>query len=189
MNAPVGPPSIHALRPEAELAPESGIVEVANYGRGRPGLIPLWVGEGDPGTPGLIVDAATRSLAAGETFYTWQRGIPELREALARYIERLYGRPSDPERFFVTIGGMHATQIAVRMVAGSGDEVLVPTPAWPNFAGAITVAGGRPVSVPLRPDARGWHLDLERLPPGGAARAPAPLLQLPPRPHPPAPRP
>jgi aspartate/methionine/tyrosine aminotransferase len=163
MNAPVAPPSIHALRPEAELAPESGIVEVANYGRGRPGLIPLWVGEGDLSTPGFIIDAATRSLAAGETFYTWQRGIPELREALARYIERLYGRPSDPERFFVTIGGMHATQIAVRMVAGTGDEVLIPTPAWPNFGGAITVAGGRPVSVPLRPDARGWHLDLERL--------------------------
>src|SRR4051795_5077403 len=134
MNAPVGPPSIHALRPEAELAPESGIVEVANYGRGRPGLIPLWVGEGDPGTPGLIVDAATRSLAAGETFYTWQRGIPELREALARYHTALFGRPFDPSQFFVTQSGMHALQTCVRMLAGPGDEVIVPTPAWPNFA-------------------------------------------------------
>src|SRR3954465_4357740 len=95
----------HTIREEARGAPRSGIGEVANYGRGRPGLIPLWVGEGDLPTPGFIAEAARRSLAAGETFYTWQRGIPELREALARYIARLYGRPSDPERFFVTIGG------------------------------------------------------------------------------------
>jgi aspartate/methionine/tyrosine aminotransferase len=163
MNAPISMPSVLSIRPEAERAPESGIVEVANYGRGRPGLIPLWVGEGDLATPGFICDAATRALAAGETFYTWQRGIPDLRQALARYHERLYGRPSDPERFFITIGGMHAAQIAVRMVAGAGDEVVIPTPAWPNFAGAITVAGARAVAAPMRCDETGWHLNLERL--------------------------
>jgi aspartate/methionine/tyrosine aminotransferase len=163
MNAPVSMPSVLSLRPEAEHAPESGIVEVANYGRGREGLIPLWVGEGDLSTPSFICEAATRSLAAGETFYTWQRGVPDLRRALARYHERLYGRPSDPERFFITIGGMHATQIAVRMIAGAGDEVVIPTPAWPNFAGAITVAGARAVAAPMTADERGWHLDLERL--------------------------
>ena len=56
-----------------------------NYGRGRDGLIPLWAGEGDLPTPQFIADATNRSLAAGETFYTYQRGIPELRTALARY--------------------------------------------------------------------------------------------------------
>src|SRR5262244_2957556 len=81
-----------ALRREAQNAPESGIVEAMNYGRGRDGMIPLWAGEGDLPTPPFISEAATRSLAAGETFYTWQRGIPELREALARYHSRLYGR-------------------------------------------------------------------------------------------------
>jgi aspartate/methionine/tyrosine aminotransferase len=163
MNAPVAMPSVLALRPEAEHAPESGIVEVANYARGREGLIPLYVGEGDLATPGFICEAAARALAAGETFYTWQRGIPDLRQALARYHERLYGQPSDPERFFVTIGGMHAAQIAVRMVAGTADEVLIPTPAWPNFAGAITVAGARAAPVPMACTEAGWRLDLDRL--------------------------
>jgi aspartate/methionine/tyrosine aminotransferase len=74
-----------ALSSAARSAPESGIVEVANYARGREGLIPLFVGEGDTPTPSFICEAATRALAAGETFYTWQRGIPELRQALARY--------------------------------------------------------------------------------------------------------
>jgi aspartate/methionine/tyrosine aminotransferase len=163
MNAPVPAPPVFELRPEAEHAPNSGIVDVFNFGRGRQGLIPLWVGEGDMTTPSFICEAATRSLAAGETFYTYQRGIPELREALARYHERLYGLPSDPERFFVTSGGMPAAMMAIRMVAGTGDEVLIPTPAWPNFVGAITVAGARPVGVPLEWSERGWSLDLDRL--------------------------
>ena len=129
MNVTMPIPSPLHLRREAEQAPTSGIVDVFNYGRSREGLIPLWVGEGDLPTPSFICDAAARSLAAGETFYTYQRGIPELRQAIARYHERVYGKAADPERFFVTSGGMPAAQIAVRMVAGTGDEVLIPTPA------------------------------------------------------------
>ena len=72
-------PMLSAVRPEALNAPESGIVEVFNYGRTRQGLIPLWAGEGDLPTPSFIADEATRALAAGETFYTYQRGIPALR--------------------------------------------------------------------------------------------------------------
>jgi aspartate/methionine/tyrosine aminotransferase len=154
---------VAALRPEARDAPESGIVEVFNYGRAREGLVPLWVGEGDLPTPDFISDAAVKSLRDGETFYTYQRGIPEMRAALARYHARVYGRPFDAERFFVTGGGMQAIQIAARMVAGTGDEVIVPTPAWPNFAAAIGVGGGRPVEVPMGFGNAGWTLDLDRL--------------------------
>ena len=154
---------LSALRREAREAPESGILEVFNYGRGREGLIPLWAGEGDLPTPGFICEAAAKSLHAGETFYTWQRGIPELRAALARYHARHFGRPFSPERFFVTIGGMQAIQIAIAAVAGRDDEVIVPTPAWPNFAAAAGVAGARPVFVELDFDGVSWQLDLEKL--------------------------
>jgi aspartate/methionine/tyrosine aminotransferase len=163
MNAPVPPPPVFPLRDEAQKAPASGIVEVFAYGRNRKDLIPLWVGEGDMPTPAFICEAATRSLAAGETFYTYQGGIPELREALARYHEGLFGGSFDPARFYVTIGGMQAIQTAVRLTAGTGDEVLIPTPAWPNFTGALTVAGARPVEVPMRSGPQGWALDMARL--------------------------
>lgn len=159
-------PAVADLRAEAFDAPPSGIVDVVNHGRTKPGLIPLWVGEGDLSTPAFITEAATRSLAAGETFYTWQRGIPELREAIARYDARLYGRPGQaptPERFFVTASGMQAVQLAVRMIAGAGDEVLIPTPAWPNIAAAIGVNGARAVDVPMSLGANGVTLDLDRL--------------------------
>ena len=79
------------IEPAMRDAPPSGIVEVFNYGRGRQGLIPLWVGEGDRPTPPFIADAAKASLDRGETFYADQRGIPDLREAIARYMTRVYG--------------------------------------------------------------------------------------------------
>ena len=155
---------VAALRAEARDAPESGIVEVFNYGHGRDGLIPLWVGEGDLATPEFICAAAVKSLADGETFYTYQRGVPELRAALARYHQRVFGRSLPPERFFITGGGgMQAIQIACRLIAGSGDEVLVPSPAWPNMPAAIGIGGARPVAVPMGLGNAGWSLDLDRL--------------------------
>jgi aspartate/methionine/tyrosine aminotransferase len=154
---------VDGLRREARAAPESGIVEAMTYGRGRDGLIPLWAGEGDLPTPAFICEAATRSLAAGETFYTYQRGIPELRAALARYHTTLYGREFAPEEFYVVGSGMQAIQIVTAMVAGAGEEVLIPTPTWPNAAAAAGVVGATPVEAPMSFGNDGWSLDFDRL--------------------------
>ena len=81
-------PLSDTLRIEAVNAPESGIVAVMNHGRRVGGVLPLWAGEGDLPTPDFIRSAAVEAIDAGETFYTWQRGIPELRDALARYHNR-----------------------------------------------------------------------------------------------------
>ncbi len=154
---------LDTLRAEALAAPESGIVAVMNHGRGREGLIPLWAGEGDLPTPAFIADAASRALAAGETFYTWQKGIVELRQALARYYGRHFGRAFDHEEFIVTGSGMHAIQLALDAVAGKGDEVIHLSPAWPNLAAAAGVAGARPVAVPLDYSDNGWSCDVGRI--------------------------
>jgi aspartate/methionine/tyrosine aminotransferase len=163
MPAPEPTALIETLRAQAREAPESGIVEVMNYGRRRGRVLPLWVGEGDMPTPAFIAEAATRALAAGETFYTWQRGIPELREALARYHARLYGREFSPEEFYVVGSGMQAIQIAIKMIAGAGDEIVIPTPAWPNAAAETAILGARPVEVPMRFGNAGWTPDFERI--------------------------
>lgn len=154
---------VDSLRPEARRAPESGIVEVFNAGRNRPDLIPLWVGEGDLPTPAFICDAAKTSLDAGETFYTYQRGIPELRSALADYHQALYGGTFSDEQFFVTGSGMQAMQIAVQCVAGAGDEVIYPSPAWPNLAACVEIMGAKAVPVRMDHGEGGWSLDLEKL--------------------------
>ncbi|MCB1508346.1 MAG: pyridoxal phosphate-dependent aminotransferase [Hyphomicrobiaceae bacterium] len=147
----------------ARKAPESGIVEVMNRGRARGGVLGLWAGEGDLPTPRFIIDAATRSMAAGETFYTWQRGIPELRQALADWHAGLYGTAPDMERFTVTGSGMQAIQIAVEAVSDPGGRILVPTPAWPNLAAAAGLRGAVVEAVPMRFAASGWMLDREAL--------------------------
>lgn len=150
-----------SLRPAARHLPESKIVTVFSYGRTKPGIIPMWAGEGDLPTPAFISDATSKALANGETFYTYQRGLPELRQSLARYHERLYGRAFSPEQFFVVGGGMQAIQMSMQMIAGDGGEVVVPTPAWPNFRGAIETTGARCVTVPMSFNANGWTLDLD----------------------------
>src|SRR5262245_43611336 len=123
---------LDSLRDEARRAPSSGIAAVSTYGRGRPGIIPLWVGEGDLPTPGFISEAAEKALRDGETFYTYQGGIPELREALARYHMRHFGRRFSSDEFVIVGGGMQAIQLALQATAGSGDEVIYLSPAWPN---------------------------------------------------------
>ena len=152
-----------SIRREARLAPESGIVAVMNHARLRADLIPLWAGEGDLPTPDFIREAAVEGLAAGETFYTWQRGIPELRRALADYHRRHFGRDFSPEEFVVTGSGMQSIQLALQATAGAGDEVVYLSPAWPNFAAALEIAGGRPVPVTLKDTGNGWVCDVEAI--------------------------
>ncbi|RAH97060.1 aspartate aminotransferase [Acuticoccus sediminis] len=153
-----------AVRPAAQRTPISGIIRTANYGRAKgPGIIPLWAGEGDLPTPRFIAEAAAKALYDGETFYTHSRGIPELREALAGYYETQFGRPFDPDTFFVTGSGMQAIQLCVAMTVGHDEEILIPSPSWPNATGASTVIGANPVAVPMREADGRWVLTVEDL--------------------------
>lgn len=151
------------LTAEARLAPDSGISTIIDYGRERPGLIPLWAGEGDLATPDFISNAAIEGLRNGETFYTWQRGIPDLRTALAAYHRRHFGRNFEPDEFMVTGSGMHAIQLALQATVHAGDEAVYLSPAWPNFPAAAAIAGAKPVPVELEFSDNGWMLDPEKL--------------------------
>ncbi|HEY7609735.1 MAG TPA: pyridoxal phosphate-dependent aminotransferase [Alphaproteobacteria bacterium] len=154
---------IDAIRPEIKMLPESGIVEVVNYARNKKDLVQLWVGEGDKPTPAFIADAAVAALRRGETFYTYQRGIPPLRQALADYLSRSYAAKIDPERIFLTVGGMSAIKETVQMLVNLGDEVVVPSPCWPNVAAAVDIMAGVVKPVLLTFGNRGWTLDIERV--------------------------
>jgi aspartate/methionine/tyrosine aminotransferase len=154
---------IARLTRPAQSEPDSGIVNVAMYGMGRPGMIAFWAGEGNLPTPREFCAPAVESLLQGETFYTWQRGIPELRQALADYHTRHYGREFSAENFFVTGGGMQAIQNAIQMVAADSDDILIPSPAWPNYAGPLRLQGTKPIEVPMNFANGAWALDLDRL--------------------------
>ena len=86
-----------------------------------------------------------------------------MREALARYHERHFGKRFSRDEFMVVGSGMQAIQLALQATAGAGDEVICLSPAWPNFAGATEVAGAKAVSVLLGQSANGWFCDIDRL--------------------------
>ena len=93
---------------------ETPITEVAMSVFGDPDVVPLWFGESDLVTPDFVRDAAAKGLQAGETFYTWQRGIPGLRAALSAYTERLYGIKCPVDRISVTTGGNPQPSASIR---------------------------------------------------------------------------
>jgi aspartate aminotransferase len=147
----------------AAAAPRSGIGEIVTYARGRENLMPLWIGEGDLPTPDFITRAAGEALAAGETFYTWTQGIPELRQAIVRYYDRHYGNNLSVDNIYVTGSGMQSIVLAIQTVASAGDEIIYLSPAWPNVVHAITLAEARPKSVVLDFVDGQWTIDIDRL--------------------------
>ncbi len=126
----------------------SQIGMVADRGRDDPDVVKLWIGESDLPTPPYIVEAAEAALRAGHTRYTYSLGIPRLRQALSDYHFRHWHVRLPADRFTVTVGGMNALMQSAQAVLDPGDEIIVPTPAWPNLIECMRLAGGTPVFVP-----------------------------------------
>jgi aspartate/methionine/tyrosine aminotransferase len=151
------------MNPAIRALAASKIREVANAAMDRDDVLAFWFGESDEPTPAPICEAAASSLAAGETFYAHNLGLPELRAAIAAYCSSLHG-PIDAGRIAVTSGGVNALMVAMQALAGAGDEVVCVVPVWPNLTAQPTILGARVVRFALRPDARGaFRLDLGAL--------------------------
>jgi aspartate/methionine/tyrosine aminotransferase len=161
MTAPSATPDLFARSAVRSLV-ASQIREVANAGMGDRDILPFWFGEPDEITPGYIREAAVAALAAGETFYTLNFGIPELRSALATYLSRLH-RPLSVDRIAVTSSGMSALMLTVEALVSPGDRVVCITPLWPNLTEIPKILGAKVVRLALRFDRAGWTLDVDRL--------------------------
>ncbi|BEP49705.1 pyridoxal phosphate-dependent aminotransferase [Variovorax paradoxus] len=140
----------------------SKIREVANAGLGRDDVLAFWFGESDEVTPEVIRQAAIDSLQRGETFYAHNLGLPELREAIARYTSALHPAV-DASRIAVTSGGVSALMLAVQALVDAGDEVVAVTPVWPNLTAQPAILGAQVRTVPLVPADGQWTLDLAAL--------------------------
>ncbi|MDH5709677.1 MAG: aminotransferase class I/II-fold pyridoxal phosphate-dependent enzyme, partial [Hylemonella sp.] len=100
---------------------ESKIREVANAGLGRSDVLAFWFGESDEVTPDFIRQAAIDSLDKGETFYTHNLGLPELRQAIADYMSANHGGGIGADRIAVTAGGVNALMLAMQALVDAGD--------------------------------------------------------------------
>jgi aspartate/methionine/tyrosine aminotransferase len=150
----------NCLRQAIESLPGSKIREVANAGLGRSDVLAFWFGESDEVTPEPIRRAAAESLTRGETFYSHNLGLPELRAAIADYAGALHG-PLDAERIAVTSSGVTALMLAMQMLLDAGDELVAVVPVWPNLTAQPAILGARVRRVSLHPRGGLWQLDLD----------------------------
>ena len=131
----------------AGVAP-SGIRRFFDIAATMDDVISLGIGEPDFITPEPILSAGIKSLERGETHYTSNSGILELRQALADHLNRLYAVPYDPEtQLLITVGVSEALYLALTAILNPGDEVIVPTPCFVSYQPEVVFAGGTPVAL------------------------------------------
>ena len=136
------------LNQRITAVPPSGIRRFFDLAATMKDTISLGVGEPDFKTPYHIRNAAIDSLVDGETQYTGNRGLPELRQEISAYLSVRYGISYDPDKqILVTIGASEAIDLALRVITSPGDEILVPEPSYVSYSPGVIFAGGTPVGV------------------------------------------
>ena len=131
----------------AEMQP-SGIRKFFDIVQRMEGAISLGVGEPDFVTPWNVRDYAVRSIRRGDTQYTGNRGLPELRENICRYLKERFSVEYSPEHTLVTVGASEAIDLSVRAICEAGDEILVPQPSYVSYSPIVALAGGKSVALP-----------------------------------------
>jgi aminotransferase len=134
-----------------QSVPPSGIRRFFDIAATMKNVISLGIGEPDFVTPEPILQAGIASLSRGETSYTSNSGIFELRQALSAHLQRLYGVQYDPEHeILITVGVSEALYLALSAILDPGDEVIVPEPCFVAYTPEVVLAGGTPVTVGTR---------------------------------------
>ena len=129
--------------------PPSGIRKFFDIVATMKDVISLGIGEPDFVTPQPILQAGIASLNRGETGYTSNSGTVELRRAVSKHINKLYGVSYDAEHeIIITVGVSEAVYLAMTAVLDPGDEVIIPEPCFVSYAPEVSFAGGVPVMVP-----------------------------------------
>jgi aspartate aminotransferase len=129
--------------------------------RGRE-VVHLEIGEPDFDTPAHVIEAATAALHAGATHYSPSPGIPELRQAIARFAGAKRGLSFEPDQVVVTPGGKPIMFFLMLALVEAGDEVIYPNPGFPIYESMINFAGAKAVPIPLREERR-FRLDVDEL--------------------------
>jgi aspartate aminotransferase len=138
----------------------SGIRKMFEMAGGRD-IINLALGEPDFPIPPESKEEIKRAIEEDFTHYTPNKGILELREELAKKFENR-GIKTDPQQIIVTSGASEALFLAIMAFVDVKDEVLIPDPGFVSFNPMVRLAGGLPISVPLKEE-DGFVIDLEEV--------------------------
>ncbi len=139
------------INPDIAAVPPSGIRRFFDIAATMKDAISLGVGEPDFVTPYHIRNEAINSIIDGGTQYTGNRGMPELLDEIALYMDSRFHVRYDPKaEILVTVGASEAIDLAMRAIIAPGDEVIVPDPSYVSYSPSVVFAGGTPVPVRTR---------------------------------------
>ena len=129
----------------------SGIRKFFDIAAEMDDVISLGVGEPDFDTPWHVRDEGIYSLEKGRTSYTSNAGLKELKEEIAKFLQRRYDLTYDPvKEMIVTVGGSEGIDICMRAMLDPGDEVLIPQPSYVSYEPCAILANGTPVIIELK---------------------------------------
>ncbi|MGH2401724.1 MAG: aminotransferase class I/II-fold pyridoxal phosphate-dependent enzyme [Candidatus Limnocylindria bacterium] len=136
------------LNDRVRAMPPSGIRRFFDMLAEMKDVISLTIGEPDFTTPEPITRAAIESLEAGETHYTANGGMIELRELIAQNLRHRYGVDYDPRtELIITVGASEGVDASLRATINPGDEVIYHEPCFVAYAPCIQLAGGTAIAV------------------------------------------
>ncbi len=139
------------ISPKIQQIPPSGIRKFFDLVSGVEDVISLGVGEPDFVTPWHIRESAFYSLEQGDTMYTSNYGLLELRKEIANLLRRDYHLEYNPNNeILVTVGVSEALDLALRAILKEGEEVLLPEPSYVSYEPSTVLAGGKVVRIPTR---------------------------------------
>ncbi|PGP21096.1 aromatic amino acid aminotransferase [Bacillus cereus] len=152
----------HLLNPTIRSIEISGIRKIADKIKSYQDVVSLTIGEPDFKTPNFIKDAGKTALDMNYTFYAPTAGLLETRKAAAGFMIRNYKLQYDPNtEIIITNGSTEGIFMALKTMLVEGDEVLIPTPAYPGYEPVVNMCGGK--LVPIDTTQSGFKLTKEQL--------------------------
>ena len=110
-------------------------------------VINMSVGEPDFNTPDHIKQAAKLAIDENYSRYSPVPGYPDLRQAIARKLERENHLHYTPSEILVSNGAKQSVCNTVMALVNDGEEVIIPAPYWVSYPQMVKLAGGEPVIV------------------------------------------
>jgi aspartate aminotransferase len=135
---------IESIQPSATIELNSKALELQSKGYE---IVRLTAGEPDFDTPQPIINAAYQAMKEGKTKYTDNKGIKELRQKIAQYINKKYSTNYNENNVIITNGGKQALFNSLFLITNPGDEIIVIDPSWVSYDAQIRMVGGIPVHV------------------------------------------
>ena len=144
--------SEYSISSSLDKIPKSGIRKLFDLAQNMEGIISLGIGEPDFATPQNIVEASIKALKEGKTYYSPNSGILELRQAISEKMKKQNSIDVSENEIMVTVGGGEALSLAIQSSIKTGNDVIVPSPAFVAYVPTVMLSGGNPIEVECKQD-------------------------------------